>query len=124
MFIRRIGTIGVPRRFVRLHKIRVEQPLEHLCMDIKYVNIYGARRNALLLTVLDVYSRKVLTNILRFNIKKGDVIVLLSLLLMEYQIKQITIRCDNGAQFIATVVRNFQKDKGVNRDFTHVATSQ
>lgn len=93
-------------------------------MDIKYVYILGARRNALLLTGLDVYSRKVLTHMLRFNIKKGDVIVLLLLLLMEYQIEQVTIRNDNGAQFIATVVRNFLKDKGVNQEFTHVATPQ
>lgn len=61
---------------------------------------------------------------LRFNIKKGDVIVLLSLLLMEYQIEQVTIRNDNGAQFIATVVRNFLKDKGVIQEFTHVATPE
>lgn len=124
LFNRRIGTIGVPRQFVRFRKIRAERPLEHLCMDIKYVYIHGARRNALLLTVLDVYSRKVLTHMLRFNIKKGDVIVLLSLLLMEHQIEQVTIRNDNGAQFIATVVRNFLKDKGVNQEFTHVATPQ
>jgi len=123
LFNRRIGTIGVPRQFVRFRKIRAERPLEHLCMDIKYVYIHGARRNALLLTVLDVYSRKVLTHMLRFNIKKGDVIVLLSLLLMEYQIEQVTIRNDNGAQFIATVVRNFLKDKGINQEFTQCGNS-
>ena len=57
------------------------------------------------MTVIDVFSRKVLTHMLRFNIKKGDVIILLSLLLMEYKIEGITLRNDNGSQLIATVVR-------------------
>jgi len=60
---------------------------------------------------------------LRFNIK-GDVIVLLSLLLMEYKIEGITLRNDNGSQFIAGVVRQFLKDKGVSQEFMHVATPE
>jgi transposase InsO family protein len=74
--------------------------------------------------VIDAFSRKVLTHMLRFNIKKGDVVVLLSLLLMEYKIEGITLRNDNGSQFIAGVVRQFLKEKGVNQEFTHVATPQ
>jgi putative transposase len=93
-------------------------------MHIKYIHIHGAQINALLLTVIDAYSRKVLTHMLRFNIKKGDVIVLLSLLLMEYKIENITIRNDNGSQFIAGVVRQFLKEKGVNQEFTHMATPE
>jgi hypothetical protein len=34
--------------------------LQYLAMDIKYVYIHGTGRNVLLLTVIDVYSRKVL----------------------------------------------------------------
>jgi len=124
LFNRKIGSIGVPRQFVRFRKIKAEKPLEHLCMDIKYIHIHGAQRNALLLTVIDAFSRKVLTHMLRFNIKKGDVIILLSLLLMEYKIEGITLRNDNGSQFIAGVVRQFLKDKGVNQEFTHVATPE
>ena len=124
LFNRKIGSIGVPRQFVRFRKIKAEKPLEHLCMDIKYIHIHGAQRNALLLTVIDAFSRKVLTHMLRFNIKKGDVIVLLSLLLMEYKIEGITLRNDNGSQFIAGVVRQFLKDKGVTQEFTHVATPE
>ena len=92
-------------------------------MNIKYIHIHGAQRNALLLTVIDAFSRKVLTHMLRFNIK-GDVIVLLSLLLMEYKIEGITLRNDNGSQFIAGVVRQFLKDKGVSQEFMHVATPE
>lgn len=124
LFNRRIGSIGVPRQFVRFRKIRAAKPLEYLCMDIKYVYIHGAGRNALLLTVIDVFSRKVLVHMLKFSIRKGDVIMLLSMLLMEYKIEGMTIRNDNGGQFIAGVVRQYLKEKGVNQEFTHVATPE
>ena len=75
-FNRRIGSIGIPRQFVRFRKIKAKKNLQHNCMDIKYIHIREAQRYALLLTVIDVFSRKVLTHMLRFNIKKGDVIVL------------------------------------------------
>lgn len=124
LFNRKIGQIGIPRQYVRFRKIKAQKPLEHLCMDIKYVHIHGAGKNALLLTVIDVYSRKVLIHMLKFNIRKGDVIVMLSLLLLEYKIKEMTIRNDNGSQFIATVVREYLKEKKVNQEFTHVATPE
>jgi transposase InsO family protein len=124
LFNRKIGSIGVPMQFVRFRKIRAEKPLQHLCMDIKYIHIHGAGRNALLLTVIDAFSRKVLIHMLRFNIKKGDVTMLLSILLLEYKIEGVTLRNDNGSQFIANVVRQFLKDKGVNQEFTHVATPE
>lgn len=93
-------------------------------MDIMYIHIHGAQRNVLLLTVIDAFSRKMLRHIFRFNIKKGDLIILLSLLLMEYKIENVTLRNDNESQFIATVVSQFLKDKGVNQEFTHVATPE
>ena len=33
--------------------------MQQLCMIIKYLYIHGVGRNALVLTVLDVYSRKI-----------------------------------------------------------------
>ena len=43
---------------------------------------------------------------------------------MEFKIEGITLRNDNGSHFIAGVVRLFLKDKGVNQEFTHVATQE
>jgi hypothetical protein len=48
-----------------------ERPLQFMTMDIKYVHVHGTGRNALLLTVMDIYSRKVLIHMLRQSIKKG-----------------------------------------------------
>lgn len=93
-------------------------------MDIKYVHIHGWRRNVLLLTVMDIYSRKVLIHRLRPSIKKADVLVMLSLMLLEYKAEGMSLRNDNGSQFIADAVRSFLKDKGVSQEFSHIATPE
>lgn len=120
----RIQVHGSPRSFVRFRRIEALRPLQYLCMDIKYVHIHGQGRNALLLTIMDVYTRKVLTHMLRFSIKKGDVLMLLSLLLVQHHPEGMTLRNDNGSQFIASAVRQYLKGKGIYQEFTHVATPQ
>ena len=124
LFNSRIRVIAARRNFIRFRRIAAERPLQYLCMDIKYIHIHGHGRNALLLSVIDVYSRKVLTHMLRYNIRKGDVLIMLSLLLLEYKPTGMTLRNDNGSQFIAGAVRQFLKEKQVYQEFSHVATPQ
>lgn len=112
------------RNFIHFRSLRPERPLQYLSMDIKYVHVHGTGRNALLLTVMDIYSRKVLIYMLRHNIKKGDVLLMLSLMLLEYRIQGMTLRNDNGSQFIATAVREYLKEKGIYQEFSHVATPE
>jgi putative transposase len=112
------------RNFIRLRTPGAERPLQYLSMDIKYVYIHGWRRNVFLLTVMDIYSRKVLIHMLKASIKKGDVLVMLSLMLLEYKAEGMSLRNDNGSQFIAGVVRQFLKDKGILQEFSHVATPE
>ena len=112
------------REFIHLRNPRAERPLQYLSMDIKYVYIQGWRRNVFLLTVMDIYSRKVLIHMLRQSIKKGDVLVMLSLMLLEYKTEGMSIRNDNGSQFIANAVREFLRDKGILQQFSHVATPE
>ena len=83
-------------------------------MDIKYVHVHD-RRNASLLTVMDIYSRKVLIHMLRQSIKKGDVLLMLSLMLLDYKAEGMSLRNDNGSQFIANAVREYLKEKGITR---------
>lgn len=124
LYNNKIGSEKSPRKFVKFRKIATTRPMEYMCMDIKYVYIHGSRRNALLLTIIDVHSRKTLTHMLEYKIRKGDVLLLLSLLMLDYNISSFTIRNDNGSQFIAKVVREYLNDKGVNQEFTHVATPE
>lgn len=112
------------RNFIRYRTPGAERPLQYLSMDIKYVHIHGWRRNVFLLTVMDIYSRKVLIHMLKTSIKKGDVLVMLSLMLMEYKTEGMSLRNDNGSQFIATAVRQFLKEKGISQEFSHVATPE
>ena len=112
------------RTFIRYRTPGAERPLQYLSMDIKYVHIHGWRRNVFLLTVMDIYSRKVLIHMLKASIKKGDVLVMLSLMLMEYKTEGMSLRNDNGSQFIATAVRQFLKEKGITQEFSHVATPE
>lgn len=58
-----------------------------------------------------------LTHALRFSINKGDVLVRLSLLLLEYRPEGMTLRNEGGSQFIASAVRGYLKEKEVYRSF-------
>jgi putative transposase len=95
-----------------------------MCMDIKYLHIHGSKRNGLLLMVIDVFSRKALIYMLKFKIRKEDVMMLLSLLFLEYRIAGFTICNDNVSLFIATMDREFLIEKGVIQEFTPVATPE
>lgn len=119
-----IRTRGEKRQFVSYRVQKPVRPVEQLCMDIKYVYIHGEKRNALLLTILDVYSRSILSQVLWWRIRKEQVLWLLHKLLQKYTTKGITLRNDNGSQFIAHAVRNYLQDREVLQEFTHVATPE
>jgi transposase InsO family protein len=120
----RIRPMPFKRDFIRFRSLKPERPLQYLSMDIKYMHVHGTGRNVLLLTVIDIYSRKVLIYLLRSHIKKGDVLLMLSLMLLEYKAEGMSIRNDNGSQFIAQVVREYLREKGVYQEFSHVATPE
>lgn len=119
-----IKTDGEKRKFVQWRVQQAQRPMEQLCMDIKYVHIHGERRNALLLSVLDVYSRRLLDQTLWWRIRKEQVIWLLHRILQQHQTSNITIRNDNGSQFIANSVRAYLKEVNVGQEFTHVSTPE
>lgn len=112
------------RKFVQFYTQRAEAPMQQLCMDIKYLHIHGAGRNALVLTVLDVCTRKILGQLLGWRMRKEQVRWLLGKVLQGRPAKGITLRNDNGSQFISQMVRDYLKEQGVNQEFTHVATPE
>jgi transposase InsO family protein len=119
-----IRSSGEKRQFVSFRVQQPVRPMEQLCMDIKYVYIHGEKRNALLLTILDVYSRSILAQVLWWRIRKEQVIWLLHKILQEHSPKGITLRNDNGSQFIAGAVRQYLQERQVAQEFTHVATPE
>lgn len=120
---KRIHTTG-KREFVKFRKIKAEYPMEYLCMDIKYVWVEGDQRNYYLLTVLDVYSRKAVEWVFLPSVRKQQVISLFMRIAAVYDVKGITVRNDNGSQFIANNVRKYLKELEMNQQFTHISTPE
>lgn len=112
------------REFVKFKRIEATRPLEYLCWDIKYVWVQGERRNCYLLSVIDVFSRKILAWLFQSSIRQIDLINLLRSVNQNYSLKGVILRNDNGSQFIAHSVRNFLKSSEVKQEFTHVATPE
>jgi len=121
---RRIRTKG-KREFVKEWVVHATRPYEYFEMDIKYFWLTGERRNVYVLSLLDLYSRKVAGWKLGRSIRKGDVVGLLkSLFASSPRIKGVTIRTDNGSQFLSHTVRDYLKEMGVTHEFTHVRTPE
>lgn len=121
----RINRSGSGRKFVRFRKVNTSKPFECIEMDIKMVWIPSAGKNAYLLSIIDVHTRRILKDYFAFNIKKDRVIDFLAELFQKYQYPEnVIIRSDNGSQFIAHDVRDFLGMIGVDQEFTHVATPE
>lgn len=113
------------RKFVQFRKVKTSRPFECIEMDIKMVWIPDQGKNAYLLSIIDVHTRKILIDYFAFTIKQEHVITLLSDLFEKYSFPENTvIRSDNGSQFIAHNVRNYLEMIGVQQEFTHVATPE
>jgi transposase InsO family protein len=121
----RINRSGSGRKFVKFRKVITARPFECLEMDIKMVWIPKAGKNAYLLSIIDVHTRKILKDYFSFSIKQDKVIAFLSEVFLEYQYPEsVVIRSDNGSQFIAKSVREYLGLIGVQQEFTHVATPE
>lgn len=113
------------KKYVQHRKVKTTRPLECIEMDIKMVWIPQKGKNAYLLSVIDVHTRRILKDYFSFNIKQKQVIELLSELFEELDYPEnVVIRSDNGSQFIAKNVREYLSLVGVSQEFTHVATPE
>lgn len=102
-----------------------EQPLTHLEFDIKYMHIHGHKRNAMMLTVLDVKSRFNVGWLMQWSIKKADVVALFHDIERTLPtVTKITVRSDNGSQFVSHLVREHFETHGITHEFTRPATPE
>lgn len=100
-------------------------PLTHLESDIKYMPIHGCRRNAMMLTVLDVNSRFNIGWLMQWSIKKEDVVALFQDIRLNLpMVSKITVRSDNGSQFVAHLEREHFETHGIEHEFTRPAPSE
>jgi putative transposase len=121
----RINRSGSGRKFVKFRKVKTSRPFECLEMDIKIVWIPNAGKNAYLLSIIDVHTRRILKDYFSYSIKQDKVIAFLSDMFLDHQHPEyVVIRSDNGSQFIAKSVREYLGMIGVEQEFTHVATPE
>lgn len=120
---RRIKAQG-KRQWVSHRRIKAARPLEYLCLDIKYVWVQGDNRHYYQLSVIDVFSRRILCWIFQRNIRQQDVVALMRSLDLRFGLKGVIIRNDNGSQFIAHSVRETLRQMEARQEFTHVATPE
>lgn len=124
LLLDKIRSGRLKRTWVKWRKIENAQPLDHICMDIKYVHIHGSSRNAYLLAIMDVATRYVLGWSLKWSMKHTDVILCLHGALHGYKTDSITLRTDNGSQFIANGLQKYLTNQHITHEFTHVATPE
>lgn len=102
-----------------------DAPFQYMEFDIKYIYVHGARRNALLLSVIDIKSRWLMGWLLKWSIKKEDVNGIFQTLLDDFPLPQVvTVRSDNGSQFESHLVRTFLAKNDIVQEFTRPATPQ
>jgi transposase InsO family protein len=120
------------RAYVKYRIVTPSGPLELLEMDIKYVWVESARRNAYILTVLDTFTRVVLSWQVGFTMKSTQVQKVWEEIIVNHLQRHdmlnrkiiIEVRNDNGPQFKSRVIQGFFKENYLNQVFTHPYTPQ
>jgi hypothetical protein len=104
---------------------QTKMPFDYFEFDIKFVWVSGKKKNVQVLTVLDVFSRWNLGQYIAFSIKKEDVVLLFDKIFESHHFpKNITVRSDNGSQFISVELQKYMINKGVFQEFTKPSTPQ
>lgn len=100
----------------------------NLQMDIKYIYIQGEKRSVYLLSIIDVYSKVNIGHLLSPTMKAKQAVGLVDYAFKAFNIDpykiSVSLRTDNGCQFIATVLRDYLSKKGIEHEFTHLATPE
>jgi transposase InsO family protein len=96
--------------------------MEYLCWDIKYNWVRGEYKNYYLLSIMDIYTRRILDWIFQSSIGKIDVIKIIGRIEFTDGLQGVTVLNDNGSQFIANKVRDYLCYREANQEFTHIAT--
>lgn len=122
----------IGRTFVKYRRVCPSGPLEVLEMDIKYVWVEGKRKYAYILTVIDTFTRYVLSWDVGFTMKSVQVKKLWERLIVDYlqplrsagKQLDIEIRNDNGKQFCSEMIMSFFTENQLDQVFTHPYTPE
>jgi transposase InsO family protein len=87
------------------------------------MRIDGTGRNATMLTIIDVLSRFTPGFLLQYSIRKEDVVALFDDVFDRFAMpSKVTVRSDNGSQFVSGEVRNYFRERTIVQEFIRPAT--
>ncbi len=121
------------REFVLFTQPLPFEPFEKLEMDIKFIYIRGERRNALLLTILDTFTRLALAWDLQYSIRHTHVERMFDQVIEQWlqhyrppydEDLTVTLRCDNDGRFVAHDLQKHMTNNFINQEFILPATPQ
>ncbi len=120
------------KNFVKFRRVAPHKPLEVIEMDIKYVWIYGVRKYAYILTVIDTFTRYVLHWDVGYTMKSQQVKAVWEYVITNYlqpadvlkNKLEVEVRNDNGKQFSSDLIIKFFKENHLNQVFTHPYTPE
>ena len=122
---KRIAKPLVKRTLSPYRKPRPKAPYECVEMDFKYIYCRERKANVYLLTVLDVFTRRVMNHTLDTKMPHTRVLELWNTILESHgNVENLTIRTDNGSQFIAQKVADYFGEKNIKHEFTKKATPE
>ena len=120
------------KNYVKYRIIAPSEPLSHLEMDIKFVWIEQKRKHALILSVMDIFTRRILEWHVGMSITQKTVKDVFTQVIMNHLQENnmltkginIEIRNDNDKRFSAKLVQQFFKENYLNQVFTHPYTPE
>lgn len=132
LYPKRRALKSASKEYVEFSSPLCSRPFEAIEVDIKYIYIHGEKRNAYLITMLDVFTRIALEWTLNLDMKTQRVVDLLNKMytrwLIPHNIDPLTlmvkIRTDNGSQFIARLFREHLNQAKIQNEYIHPATPQ
>jgi len=121
------------RVYVRFTQPLPLMPFQHMEMDIKFIYIRGDRKSALLITILDTFTRVALAWRLQYSIKHTSVADLFTSVIENWLLDfapcfddsiSVTLRSDNDGRFNAIALKEFLCQNFINHEFILPATPQ
>lgn len=117
---------------VSTRRFQVDAPLRGLEMDIKFVYVHEYRRRALILSIIDVFTRQILAWSIGYSIKASTVKMVWEQVIEHHlqaadllaQGVHVQIRNDNDPRFSAATVQEFFEANYLGQVFTHPYTPQ
>jgi putative transposase len=125
MLKKRVARPVTTRTLSPERKPRPKAPFECLELDFKYIYCPSASQNVYLLTMLDVFTRRIIAHSLDKRMRRDRVIEMVKQVKADHpEVTSMGLRTDNGCQFTAKEVADYLKVSNIKHEFTKPATPQ